>query len=118
MAKILEFEFEHLSDHLGYHASAKVEVDGEDVRCIDLIAENWHGGEPSDHMYKVLEQKAEQLAWERENPPRSRRYGCDCLPRVNPLDQAIHDDTCPLRLQGAERQAYLDLVHKEERAAK
>lgn len=114
--KIIQVEFEHLADHIGYQAKATVAVSGDDVEVIDLVAENWHGGEPSDFMLKVLEQKAEQLAWEQANPPKNRRTGCECPPYgEGTLAEMVHDDTCPIRLSRVEREAYNDLVRKEDR---
>lgn len=113
--KIIQVEFEHLADHMGYQAKATVAVSGDDVEVIDLVAENWHGGEPSDFMLKVLEQKAEQLAWEQANPPKNWK-GCECAPSgEGTLAEVEHESLCPIKLSKAERESWIDQERKERR---
>lgn len=115
-AKRVPVEFQHTTDITTYHCKGVVEVCGEDVKCAELFAENDHGDEPTEHMWTVLEQKAETIAWDKENQPRNRRSGCECPPRgAGTLAEIEHERDCPLRLRGEEREAFLDLIRKESR---
>lgn len=99
---------------LEWHVTAQVETDGCDH--YEMILASGPGvDDVSEETYRCIKEKAEELAWQRENQPRNAK-GCDCLPKVNPLDQAIHDDTCPLRLRGEEREAYLEQEHRDARS--
>lgn len=105
--------FQYESENFLYDLEAQVEQDGDDsYSCVNIVGAEDVG----DELWRCMASKAEDLAWERDNQPRNTHTGCDCLPKVNPLDQAIHDDTCPLRLRGEEREAFEDLVRKESRS--
>lgn len=90
---------------------AQVETDGEHYEMIQCSHD-----EVSDAWYRSIKEKAEELAWLRDNPPANKRTGCDCLPTTAPRsDLAAHERDCPLRLRGEEREAFNDLVRKEAR---
>lgn len=104
--------FEYSDDHRVYDVEAEVEKDAPgSYTCVNLN----NVGDVSDHLWRCIAEKAEEICWERENPPKNRRSGCDCLPTVDPLQNALHDDTCPLRLSKAEREVMREQERKEAR---
>jgi len=117
MTYVVAISFTHFDDTTEYHAQAEVRVSGEDLRCIDLFAESWHGTEPSEHIYKVLEQKAEQIVWEQINGAANKRYGCECIPLAHSTTIAPneHQPDCPITIQQNAREAYREQTHEDRR---
>lgn len=108
--RIIEVAFEYSDDVHTWDVVAQVETDGEDSYTMIMVDGI---DDASDHVYDCVKQKAEDKAWQLDQKPKNRRTGCDCFPKVSPLAQALHDDTCPRRLQGEEREAFNDLLRKE-----
>jgi len=61
-------EFSHLSDVCEYSVCAVVEVKGDEAKIVDMMAEDWHGGEPSTKMMAILEEKTKELAVAQTQP--------------------------------------------------
>lgn len=111
--KTVEVAFEYSDDVHTWHVIAQVETNGDDYKCIMIDGAD----EASDHVHACIEQKAEEKAWEQENKPRNWK-GCNCVPSGSgTLAEVEHEQLCPLKLQGEEREAFNDLLRKEKREA-
>lgn len=102
--------FEFCCDAYTYQIEAEVEVDAPDsYTCTHINGAD----EVNDHVYQCIKEMAEEKAWTLDNQPKNPRSGCQCPPYVD--GRTTHDADCPLKLQGAEREAYIDLLAKESR---
>lgn len=104
--------FQYESENFLYDLEAQVEKDGpESYTCVNIVGAE----DVADPLWRIMAEKAEELAWQRDNAPKNKA-GCECPPHgEGTLAEMIHDDTCPIKLSKDEREAWREQERSDAR---